>query len=116
MQGNTTIGTVLVFVLLCVLIIFLPLLMQRRALVSVIGTFRKKKAFDAKSAIPGDAFGFSRQHFLFRKRDYKPQALQLLTSTKIVQVTDDDRFFFSEDKYAALRRNSARLAKWLFPE
>ena len=116
MQGNTTIVTVLIFVSLCSLIIFLPLLMQRPALGSVIGTFRKKNAFDANSAIPGDAFGISRQHFLLRKRDYKPQALQLLASTKIVQLTEDDRFFFSEEKYAALRMNSAKLAKWLFPE
>lgn len=116
MQGNSTFITVLIFVLLCVLVIFLPLLMQRRALGSVIGTFRKKKAFDANSAIPGDAFGISRQHFLLRKRDYKPQAIQLLSNTKIVQMTEDDRFFFSEEKYAALRMNSARLLKWLFPE
>lgn len=116
MEGNTTIITVLFFVLLIALIIFLPVLMQRRALNAVVRTFRKRKAFDAKSAIDADALGISRRHFILSKRDHKPQALQLLVSTQIVQVTEDNRFFFSEEKLAALRSKSAKLAKWLLPE
>jgi hypothetical protein len=116
MEGNTTIITVLFFALLFASVIFLPLFMQRRALRSVIGSFRQKKAFDTKSAISADALGIRQQHFLLRKKDYKPQALQLLVSTHVVHVTEDDRFFFSEEKFVALRRNSAKLAKWLLPE
>jgi|GEM_PF-1162334 len=116
MEGNTTIITVLFFVLLIALIIFLPVFLQRRALNSLVSTFRKRKAFNTNSAISSDALGISRRHFLLMKRDHKPQALQLLVNTQIVQVTEDNRFFFSEGKLAALRSKSAKLAKWLLPE
>ena len=116
MEINATVIAILFFALLVVIGFALSLLLQRRALQFVIGNFRKKRAFDKKKSIPGTELGIMPKHALFKKRDYKPQALQFLVNTGVVQMTDEQKFYFSEEKLAALRDNSSTLGKLLLPE
>lgn len=112
----TTFYVILFFVCVVGLIFVLSLFMQRRAVNYVVGKFREKNALKAENGIEHDELGIKHQHALIKKRDYRPQALQLLMQMNVVKSTDEGRLYFSEDKYASIDRESSPLVKILLPK
>ena len=87
-----------------VVLIFVPRWLMRRAFSSVIQIFRQHNAINEKNAKTIDELGLRPPTFAQRLtsfRDYKPQALDLLRRADIVQITEDGKLYFSEDKFAS---------------
>ena len=108
--------TILILAGMIFLAVMLSFLMQSRAVKGLVRVFRQKEAFYAEKAVSAADLGIRKQHMLFRKRDYRPQMLQFLISAGVVHPTEDDRYFLSNEKLAALRGQTTRLGKLLLPE
>ena len=92
---------VLLIIIFLVLLVATPFLLNKRAVIQVIKTFRKLKALDVESARSVEELGLSAPTFrerLMRFRDYKPAAMQGLTRIEIIQVTEDGKVYLSEEK------------------
>lgn len=104
-------GTLLVFLIIVLLILIAYLLSRyllKRAVRQVIRTFRAQGAINPSSAATLDQLGLTPRKFLenmFKTRDYKPYAVQLLVEADIVRPTPDGRFFLSESE---LRKSPVR--------
>jgi hypothetical protein len=93
-------------------IILVPRFLIQRAFSQVIRTFQDYNAVGKKNARTIDELGLNPPTFtqrLFRFRDYKPQALEMLKKADIILDTDDGRLYLSEEKIA----NSSWLQKYL---
>jgi len=98
--------TVFLIVLFFVLMLALPTVIHRHAILQVISIFREHEALDSQFAKTIDQLGLRPPNFgqqLLNFRDHKPRALQALMRAGIVRVTDDDRLFLDETKIANLR-------------
>ena len=100
----------LVIVVLAVILILgvmvLPQLMVRRAIPAVIRIFRQHSAVGVSSARAIHELGLAPPGMverMWRMRDYKPRALQLLISAKIIERTEDGRLYLSEERLAATK-------------
>jgi len=95
---------ILIVLLAALAFITIPPLLIRRAISSVIQIFRQHSATDVKSARTIDELGLGPRPMakrIFRRRDYKPQALQILMRAEVVQMTEDDKLYLSEEKLAS---------------
>lgn len=100
------------FIILAVVILILgvlvvPQLLVKRAAHSVIRIFREHNAVEISHAETIDNLGLKSLNMiekLWKPRDYKPRALQLLLSADIIQVTEDGKLYLSEENLA--------LTKW----
>jgi len=107
-------GTLLVFLVIVLLILvayYLSRYLFKRAVRQVIWRFRAKGAINPKSAATLEELGLAPRKFLenmFKTRDYKPYALQLLIEADVVRPTPDGRFFLSESELG--KSNVRRLA------
>ena len=91
---------VLLILLFLALLIVIPLIMNKRAVIQVVKRLRQVQALDDDSAKTVDELGLRPPSFrerLFRFRDYKPGALQGLVQVGIVQMTEDGRVYLSEE-------------------
>lgn len=103
-----TLFIVVVIILLILMTFVVPRLLFKRALSTVIQIFRQQGALDVKSARTVDDLGLKPRALMqgmFKGRDYKPYALESLRKNDIVQMTEDDRLYLSEDKLASSRFN-----------
>jgi len=101
---NDVLFIILVVVVIIVAMLGIPYLMMKRAMGHVIKIFRNNYAIDARSAKTIDELGLrprTKLQGMFRARDYKPQALNFLIKSEIVQMNDDGKLYLSEDKVAA---------------
>ena len=95
--------TVLLTLLFFVLLLGLPVILNRRAASQVITLFKKKQALGIESARTIDELGLRSPGFsqrLMSMRDYKPRALEALIKSEVVRVTEDDRLYLDEKKIA----------------
>jgi hypothetical protein len=75
--------------------------MVRRAIVKVINIFCQHDAVGVKNAKTVDELELKPLDFsqrLWRPRDYKPYALQILAQQGIVDMTEDGKLYVLEDK------------------
>ncbi len=97
-----TVIFIAVIVILAILAIFVvPRWRMKRAFRQVIQIFRAHNALNIKSAKTAEELGLVPRGMLdglFRGRDYKPFALNLLTQGDIIQKTEDDKLYLSEAK------------------
>lgn len=98
------------------LIFFVSTFMFRRAITFIIKFLRNRNALRPEEGINRDEFGIKPQHILFRKRDYRPQALQFLNNVGIVKDTDDGKIYLSEEKLVSVREESSKIVRMLLPE
>ncbi len=92
------------FILAIIVIAFLglfvvPRFMLKRALKKVIKVFRDLNATDLKNAKTLEELGLKPRSFLdgmFKLRDYRPYALDLLRKAEIVKVTEDGKLYLLE--------------------
>jgi hypothetical protein len=78
----------------------------RRALLSVIEVFRKHNAVEEDNAISSVELGCKPRTLInfFNPglRDYRVEALELLLSYGIVEVTEEDKFYLCEERLVAM--------------
>ena len=101
----------LIVILIIVVMLTLPYLLLRRAVGKVIKIFRKVNALNADRARTIDELGLRPRTLLqgmFRARDYKPHALDILVKAEIVQITKDGKLFLSEEKLAISKLGKQR--------
>jgi hypothetical protein len=78
---------------------YLPRFLTRRAARQVVKLFRKVGATDAKHAVTLEALGlvpagmFGR---MFRLRDYRPAAVNVLIRADIIRRTGDSQYYLAE--------------------
>ena len=84
----------------------LPQILIRRAIPSVLKVFIEHNATSPKNAKTVDELGLADQSLvqrLWKPRDYKPRALQLLLSSNIVQMTAEGKLYVSEENLSATK-------------
>jgi len=110
---------IMILALLLILSLVLPLILQRRAITSVLKIFRQKNALDAENAVTREELGIRPRTFMERMvkmRDYRPDALQFLLNAKIVKENEDSKLYFSEEQLVSLYENStSKILKFLLP-
>ena len=92
---------VLLIILFLVTIVFLPMLLNKRAVMQVIHIFKEHGAIDAESAKSIMELKLTKPTLkdrMMRFRDYKPAALESLIQVGVVQGTEDGRLFLLEEK------------------
>jgi hypothetical protein len=97
-MSDTTIIIILVVLMLFVMFI-LPQFLLRRAIPSIIRTFRQSNAVGIENAKTVEELGFKPKNVaaaVFRGREYKVTALQVLRNANVIQSTEDGKLFLSE--------------------
>ena len=94
----------------------LPQWFLRRAIRDVVRMLRAQKASDPASAKSLEVLGFRQRGMMgsaFRGRDYKPYALNIMIKAQIIIMTDDERFYLSEETLSTsnLTKSIAKAAK-----
>lgn len=80
--------------------IFIPQFMLMRNIPRVIRIFREHNAIGEKNAKPIEELGLLPKTMfqrMFSRRDYKPQALQFLLRTTVIEMTEDGKLYLNED-------------------
>ena len=98
---TTVLVMVLLIVALIAALIYIPRVLMRRAIRSVVSLFRERGATGPTSATTLEELGLVRGGPLdrmFRPRDYRPQALRLLAEGKIIRTTEEGRVYLSEEE------------------
>ncbi len=96
---NSVLIVILIIIVGLAAIIFIPQLLIRRAISQVIRIFRKLKATSPQTAKTQEELRLEPKSLVQRMmttRDYKPQALDLLVNAKIIIMTDDGKYYLSE--------------------
>lgn len=97
---------ILLGILFLVIMFGLPQMLIRRAIPSVLKIFIEHNATSPQNAKTVDELGLADQTLaqrLWKPRDYKPRALQLLLSSNIVQMTADGKLYISEENLNATK-------------
>ena len=97
-MSNTAV-LVLLIVMLIAAAIFIPRFRMKRAISQVIQALREHNAIGPKNAKTIDELGLSPRSFMegmFRGRDYKPYALDSLTKSEIIKITEEGKLYLSE--------------------
>jgi hypothetical protein len=98
-MSDTTVIFILVGLMLFVMFI-LPQLLLRRAIPSVIRVFRQGKAVGVENAKTVEELGLkpkSMAQAIFRGREYKITALEVLRNANVIQSTEDGKLYLSEE-------------------
>ncbi len=93
-------------IIMIVMVIGLPQLLIRRAIPDVIKIFKSRDAIGPGNAKTAEELEITSQTMvqrIWKPRDYKPRALQLLVNSNIVQMTPDGKFYISEENLDATK-------------
>ncbi|MGI6574659.1 MAG: hypothetical protein ACOX3A_02120 [bacterium] len=111
--------SIILAVLLVAVAFAIPFFLMRKAVRQVIKIFRAKDALTIDTAKTVQELGIIPQTALdrlFKKPDYKPQAVQLLFNNNIVCLTEDNRLYLAESKLATIdRQKSGLVLKYVLP-
>lgn len=95
----TNVIVVIVIILVVVLAFYLWRFMLIRAIRTVVGLFRNRDAVTSKNAVTLESLGLEPvplMRRLFRPRDYKQPALQLLGQQGIIKMVEGPKFYLDE--------------------
>jgi flagellar basal body-associated protein FliL len=104
LNATTIIIAILIIILLIVALFIIPRWRSKRALRQVIQIFRNSSATDTKNAKTAAELGLgptTMREEMFRRRDYKPYALNALIKAEIIQRTEDGKLYLAEDRLMA---------------
>lgn len=104
MSETTTL--ILLTAVILILIFVLPQILLRRAISSVIRTFRQSEAVDAQNAKTIDELGLrpkSMMQAIFRGAQYKTTALLVLSNATVIERTEDGKLYLSEENLSHSR-------------
>ena len=94
---------VLLVIVLFIILLAVPTVLNRRAVLQVITIFKKHQALDVDRAKTIAELGLSPQTFKLRMlRDYKPRAVDILIKANILAVTEDRKLYLLEKNIANL--------------
>ena len=91
---------ILMVVLFIVVVLVLPQFMLMRNIPKVIRIFRERNAVGEKNAKTIEELGLLPKTMFQRmlsRRDYRPQALQFLMRTTVVEMTEEGKVYLNED-------------------
>ena len=91
---------VLMVLLFIVVVLVVPQWMLTRNVPKVIRIFRHQNAVGEKNAKTIEELGLvpkSMFQRMFNRRDYKPQALQFLIRTTVVEMTEEGKVYLNEE-------------------
>ena len=98
-------NNILLIIIIVILFILalggIPYLLGKRAISRVIKIFQEYNALSIRNAKTIDELGLTpptKLQSMFRRRDYKLQALDLLIRSDIIKVTEDNKLYLSEEK------------------
>ena len=103
---NETTTLILLTALVLIIIFVLPQIMLRRAVSSVIRTFRQNRAVDVQNAKTIDELRLrpkSLAHAIFRGTQYKTTALLVLRNATVIESTEDGKLYLSEENLSHSR-------------
>jgi hypothetical protein len=103
---NETTTLMLLTALTLIIIFVLPQIMLRRAISSVIRTFRQSKAVGAQNAKTIDELGLrpkSMIRAIFRGAQYKTTALLVLRNATVIESTENGKLYLSEENLSRSR-------------
>jgi hypothetical protein len=106
MTMNDVLFIILLIVLFIATMIFLPQFLLMRNVPKVIRIFREHNAVGEKNAKTIEELGLQRKAMLqrlFARRDYKPQALQFLLRTTVIEMTEEGKVYLNEDNLLRTR-------------
>ncbi len=86
----------------------IPQLMLRRAVFEVLNIFRQSHSLCSESPKTVDELGLTSQSLtvgLFKPRDYKPYALQILIKSGMVRHTEEDKMCLWDDRISEFQEN-----------
>lgn len=98
-----TVSFILITVLALAAMFLIPAFMTKRALPSVIRALRQHNATSPEGAKTPQEMGLARLLFaqrMFRRRDYKPAALNALIGTGVIKVTSEGKVYLEETHLA----------------
>jgi len=99
--NTVAIYVLLIFILLLFLIIAIRIsfILARRAICTVLTTFRDYNAVNFQKALPLDLMGLGPRPFLSSRllRDYRPWALQTLVQSGIIRMAYEGTYYLSEE-------------------
>jgi hypothetical protein len=101
--AESIIAVVIMVGLFLFAILAVPQFFLKRAIRDIVRMFRAHNATDPASAKTLDELGFKSRGMMenvFRGRDYKPNALNILVKSQIVIMTEDERYYLSEETLA----------------
>jgi hypothetical protein len=104
-MSDTTI-LILLTVILLIVVFVLPQILLRRAISSVIRTFRQHKAVGAENARTIDELGLrpkSMAQSIFRGTQYKTTALMMLRNARVIESAEDSKLYLSEENLSRSR-------------
>lgn len=97
---NDVLFIVLMVLLFIVVVLVVPQWMLTRNVPKVIRIFRQQNAVGEKNAKTIEELGLlpkSMFQRMFNRRDYKPQALQFLIRTTVVDMTEEGKVYLNEE-------------------
>jgi hypothetical protein len=103
---NETTTLIILTVLIIIIIFVLPQILLRRAISSVIRTFRQNKAVGAQNAKTIDELGLrpkSMMQAIFRGTQYKTTALMVLRNAGVIERTEDGKLYLFEENLSRSR-------------
>ncbi len=103
---NTAIFIVVLVVIFILGAFVIPQFFIRRAILSIMRTFEQQNAIGVKGAKTMEELGLAPKPMLQRilkRRDYKPQALQVLMRGDVIQTTEDGKLYLSEESLTTAR-------------
>jgi len=105
LEVNPIVYVILFFIALLVIGIVTSRWRMKRAMRQVILIFREHAATSSRTAKVAGELGLGSQGGMmagmFKGRDYKKYALDMLMRAEIIQVTEDGKLHLSEDKLLA---------------
>ena len=105
-MSNEALFIILMIVAFGLVLFILPQWRLRRAISQVIRIFREHNAFSIKNAKTNDELGIRQRGItegMFKIRDYKVHALDVLIRSEIIQMTEDGKLYLLEDKLISSR-------------
>ena len=99
----TFFGWIMFFTMSFLVILFIQGLMFKRAVFQVIRIFRENRSFCSEKPKKVEELGLQPTGYIqrmFRRRDYKPYALQAMIKQGIVRLTEDGKVCLLKDKVA----------------
>jgi hypothetical protein len=97
---NDVLFIVLMVLLFIAVMVVVPQWMLSRNVPKVIRIFRQQNAVGEKNAKTIEELGLlpkSMFQRMFNRRDYKPQALQFLLRTTVVEMTEEGKVYLNEE-------------------
>ena len=104
---ENALAILLLLALFIIAFFILPRWRMRRAMRQVIDIFLKNNAVHSSTAQTPEQLGFRQNRglslSLFRLRDFKKNALNMLIQAQVIQQLEDGRLYLSEEKLSQLR-------------